>query len=92
MSTVKTTLQDPENNLIARAEKNGNVSMYDVIKSIEFRIKRHTELIKNDRLLIVENIDFNEIISDAILRITERETKIHELRELLRYSFKFNTD
>ena len=47
--SVYTTLEDSENNIEINIDEKGNCSVSDVVKSIEFRIKKHREFIKRDR-------------------------------------------
>lgn len=81
--SVYTTLEDPENNREINIDEKGNCSVSDVVKSIEFRIKKHREFIKRDREAITNNVEYFNIISDAIERIHQRNLKIAELTELL---------
>ena len=83
---TRTTLENPENNLMVKIV-NGNVSINDVIKSIEFRINKHREFIKIEREEITTYIDCNDIVLESLQCIIEHESKIHELQELLRYTF-----
>ena len=84
---VYTTLEDPENNREVKVYANGSCSVSDVIKSIEFRIKKHREFIKRDREIIKDNVEYLNIMSDAIERIDQRNLKIAELTELLQCVF-----
>jgi len=85
--SVYTTLEDPENNREIKVYVNGSCSVSDVVKSIEFRIKKHREFIKRDREVIKDNVEYLNIISDAIKRIEHRTVKIAELTELLECVF-----
>jgi hypothetical protein len=85
--SVYTTLEDPENNREINIDEKGNCSVSDVVKSIEFRIKKHREFIKRDREAIADNVEYVNIMSDAIERIHQRNLKIAELTELLRCVF-----
>jgi predicted ribosome quality control (RQC) complex YloA/Tae2 family protein len=85
--SVYTTLEDPENNREITIDESGNCSIPDVVKSIEFRIKKHREFIKRDREVITDNIEYFNIISDATKRIEHRIAKIAELKELLECLF-----
>ena len=85
--SVYTTLEDPENNREITIDEFGNCSIPDIIKSIEFRIKKHREFIKRDREVITDNIEYFNIISDAAKRIEHRIAKIAELKELLECLF-----
>jgi hypothetical protein len=81
--SVYTTLEDPENNREINIDEKGNCPVSDVVKSIEFRIKKHREFIKRDREAITDNVEYFNIISDAAKRIEHRMAKIAELTELL---------
>jgi predicted ribosome quality control (RQC) complex YloA/Tae2 family protein len=85
--SVYTTLEDPENNREIKVYVNGSCSVSDVVKSIEFRIKKHREFIKRDREVIKDNAEYLNIISDAIKRIEHRTAKIAELTELIECVF-----
>ena len=85
--SVYTTLEDSENNREIKVYVNGSCSVSDVIKSIEFRIKKHREFIKRDREVIKDNVEYLNIISDAIKRIEHRTAKIAELTELIECVF-----
>jgi predicted ribosome quality control (RQC) complex YloA/Tae2 family protein len=85
--SVYTTLEDRENNIEIDIDDLGNCSISNVIKSIEFRIKKHREFIKRDRKVIKDNIEYLNIISDATKRIEHRTVKIAELTELLNCVF-----
>ena len=56
------------------------------MKSIEFRIKKHREFIKRHEEVIIDNVNFANIITDDISKINERKAKIEELKELIEYS------
>lgn len=85
--SVYTTLEDPENNREIKIYENGSCSVSDVVKSIEFRIKKHREFIKRDREVIKDNVEYFNIISDAAKRIEHRMAKIAELTELIQCVF-----
>ena len=85
--SVYTTLEDPENNREISIDESGNCSISDVVKSIEFRIKKHREFIKRDREVITDNVEYFNIISDAVKRIEHRTAKIAELTELIQCVF-----
>jgi predicted ribosome quality control (RQC) complex YloA/Tae2 family protein len=85
--SVYTTLGDPENNIEIEIDDSGNCPVSNVIKSIEFRIKKHREFIKRDRKTITDNIEYFNIISEATKRIEHRTAKIAELTELLECVF-----
>ena len=85
--SVYTTLEDPENNREITIDEFGNCSIPDIIKSIEFRIKKHREFIKRDREVIVNNVEYLNMISDAVKRIEHRTTKVSELTELIECLF-----
>lgn len=85
--SVYTTLEDPENNREITIDESGNCSIPDVIKSIEFRIKKHREFIKRDRDVITNNVEYLNIISDAVKRIEHRTAKVSELTELIECLF-----
>jgi len=58
------------------------------VKSIEFRISRHREFMKRHEqvILVLDNVNFANIITDEINNINERKAKIEELKVLLQYS------
>lgn len=85
---MKTHLEDPENNLVTKANHSGYVGFNEVMLSIEFRIKKHREFIEQTREQIIRHIDCTDIVSDALECIREREIKIGELQELMKYSFQ----
>lgn len=85
--SVYTTLEDPENNREITIDESGNCSISDIIKSIEFRIKKHREFIKRDREVITNNVEYLNIISDAVKRIEHRTAKVSELTELIECLF-----
>ncbi len=85
--SVYTTLEDRENNIEIEIDDSGNCPVSNVIKSIEFRIKKHREFIKRDREVIKDNVEYLNIISDATKRIEHRTVKIAELTELLECVF-----
>lgn len=87
---MKTSLIDSHNNKKVIPNKDGNVQLSEIRDSIRFRISKHYEFIKRDRSIIENNVDFTNIITDAVERINERSVKIRELRELLDYSLNLD--
>jgi hypothetical protein len=85
---MKTHLEDPENNLVTKANHSGYVGYDEVIASIEFRIQKHREFIERDRQEIIRSVHYSDAVSSTLERIKEREVKIGELQELMEYSFQ----
>jgi len=85
---MKTHLEDPENNLVTKANHSGYVGYHEVIASIEFRIKKHREFIERDIQEIIRSAHYSDAVSSTVERIKEREVKIGELQELMKYSFQ----
>lgn len=86
-----TSLESPENNYIPKVEGDGNVSMSEVAKAINARIKAHEKFIERDQEVIKGNLGFPEIVTDAVNRINTRLAKIQELRELAEFSLEVTT-
>lgn len=82
---MKTHLQDPHNNKRVKKNESGKMFLSDVISSVEFRITKHREFQLKDKQIIIDNVDFPEIVKDAVERIFERNAKIGELKELIQY-------
>lgn len=83
---MKTHLEDSHNNKQVTFTNDGQVNISVVVDSIEFRIIKHREYIEKDKITILENIDFSNIVQEAVERIIERKAKIGELEELIKYS------
>jgi len=83
---MSTNLECSENNIKVTIDENKKLFLSDVIKSIEFRIKKHREFIKRHEEAILANVNFANIITDEINSINERKAKIEELKELIEYS------
>jgi hypothetical protein len=82
-----TSLVDIENNLKIFTDNN-NAKIIDEIKnSINFRIQKHREFIKKSKSVIIDNIDYLNIVETETNKIIARKNKIIELRELAEYSF-----
>lgn len=82
-----TSLVDIENNLKIFTD-NINAKIIDEIKnSINFRIQKHREFIKKSKSVIIDNIDYLNIVETETNKIIARKNKIIELRELAEYSF-----
>lgn len=82
---MKTHLEDRGNNKKVSLDSDSKLQLSDLISSIEFRISKHYEFIKRDEKVILENIDFHDIVTSAMERINERKAKIGELREFIEY-------
>jgi len=80
---MKTHLEDSYNNKKIETDKNGTLLLSDLINSIQYRIDKHIQYIKYDEQVIIDNIDYTNIITDAIERINERKAKIGELKEFI---------
>tara|TARA_R110000824_G_scaffold383667_1_gene577345 strand:+ start:686 stop:940 length:255 start_codon:yes stop_codon:yes gene_type:complete len=83
---MSTNLEDAHNSRKVTIDENKKLFLSDVIKSIEFRISKHREFIKKHEQVIVDNVNFANIITDEINNINERKAKIEELKELIEYS------
>lgn len=83
---MSTNLEDAHNSRKVTIDENKKLFLSDVIKSIEFRISKHREFIKKHEQVIVDNVNFTNIITDEINNINERKAKIEELKELIEYS------
>jgi hypothetical protein len=81
---MKTHLRDRENNIRANIDLDGKIILSELKEIIEFRIAKHNEFIKRDKLIISENVDFPNVVTEAIERINEREAKIGELDEFIK--------
>jgi hypothetical protein len=85
-----TSLIDIENNLKIFTDYN-NAKIVDEIKnSINFRIQKHREFIKKSKAVIIDNIDYLNIVETETNKIIARKNKINELREVAEYSFGIN--
>jgi hypothetical protein len=82
---MKTHLEDSNNNKRVKKDEGGKLLLSDVISSVEFRIAKHREFIKRDEQVILDNVDFANIVTDAIERINERRAKIGELKEFIQH-------
>lgn len=82
---MKTHLEDSHNNKRVKKYESGKLLLYDVISSVEFRIAKHREFIKRDEQVIIDNVGYANIVTDAIERINERKAKIGELKEFIQY-------
>lgn len=58
-----------------------------VKEEIVLRMKKHVEKIEIDKVVIIDNIDFPDIVSKAIERIKSRQAKIEEIEEILQNLF-----
>jgi ornithine carbamoyltransferase len=65
------------------------VFLSDVIISIEFRIVKHREYIEKHEQVIKDNVDCVNIVSEYVDMIKERNAKIDELHEFIKYSLEF---
>tara|TARA_R110002033_G_scaffold150486_1_gene187309 strand:+ start:479 stop:754 length:276 start_codon:yes stop_codon:yes gene_type:complete len=84
----ETSLIDAENNLKITADYNNNtVTVNEIKNSINFRIEKHREFIKKSKTVIIDNIDYLNIVEAETNKIIARKNKINELRELAEYSF-----
>jgi len=83
---MSTNLEDTHNSRKVTIDENKKLFLSDVIKSIEFRISKHREFIKRHEKIILDNVNFTNIVADEIEKIKERKAKIEELKELLEYS------
>ena len=83
---IMTNLECSENNRKVTIDKNDKAFLSDIIKSIEFRITKHREFIKRHEEIILNNVNFANIITDEINNINERKAKIEELKELIEYT------
>jgi hypothetical protein len=82
---MKTHLEDSHNNKRVKKDESGKLFLSDVINSVEFRIAKHREFIKRDEQVILDNVDYANIVTDAIERINERKAKIGELQEFIEH-------
>jgi hypothetical protein len=82
---MKTHLEDGHNNRRLKADESGKLLPSDVISSVEFRITKHREFIKRDEQVILDNVGFASIVTEAIERINERKAKIGELQEFIQH-------
>ena len=83
---MKTHLEDRHNNKQVVFTNDGQVNISAVIDSIKFRILKHREYITKHKKTILENIDYPNIVQEAVENILERKAKIGELEELIKYS------
>lgn len=82
-----TSLIDIENNLKNFIDNNNAIIKEEIKNSINFRIEKHREFIKKSKAVIIENIDYLNIVEAESNKIIARKNKINELRELAEYSF-----
>jgi hypothetical protein len=82
-----TSLIDFENNLKIKTDINNKIIIGEIKDTINFRIKKHREFIKKSKAIILENIDYLNIVEDETNKIVARKNKINELRELAEFSF-----
>ena len=82
---MKTHLEDSHNNKRVKKDESEKLLLSDVISSVEFRIAKHREFIKRDEQVIVDNIEYANIVTDAIERINERRAKVGELKEFIQH-------
>ena len=87
---MKTHLEDLHNNKRVKKDENGKLFLSDVISSVEFRIAKHREFIKRDEQVILDNVDYANIVTDAIERINERRAKIGELQEFTQNCLQYS--
>lgn len=82
-----TSLIDIENNLKIDIDYKNAKLLDEIKKSINFRIEKHREFIKISKAVIVDNIDYLNIVELEMNKIIARKNKINELKELAEYSF-----
>nr|WP_315254505.1 hypothetical protein [uncultured Flavobacterium sp.] len=82
-----TSLIDIENNLKIFINNNNAIIVDEIKNSINFRIEKHREFIKKSKAVIIDNIDYLNIVEAETNKIIARKNKINELRELAEYSF-----
>lgn len=85
-----TSLIDIENNIKIFTDNNNAIIIDEIKSSINFRIEKHREFIKKSKAVIIENIDYLNIVEAETNKILARKNKINELRELAEYSFGIN--
>lgn len=82
-----TSLIDIENNLKVNTDHNNAIFMEEIKNSLNFRIEKHREFINKSKAVIIDNIDYLNIVEAETNKIIARKNKIYELRELAEYSF-----
>ena len=80
-----TYLKDTENNICVIEDDSGKMLKSDIIRSIEYRIAKHLEHNKRDEHGVLGNVSFGNAITSAKERIKERQAKIGELKEFIKY-------
>lgn len=65
--------------------KNDKILKSDLINAFQSRIKYHQEYIEKDYLMIKNNIGFPEIIENSLNMIKNREERISEIKEIIKY-------
>lgn len=73
---------------ISALDKNEELSKKRVKEEILLRMKRHLDKIEEEKRVIIDNIDFPDIVSKANERIKSRQAKIEEIEDILQYLFK----
>ena len=72
---------------ISALHKREELNKKQVKEEIVLRMKKHIEKIEIEKGVIIDNIDFPEIVSKANERIKSRQAKVEELEEILQYLF-----
>jgi hypothetical protein len=84
---VYTNLTNHENNLPVIYDSSWKVSQDRIQASLEHRIEAHRKYIVKHQKVITNNIEYRDLVEDALECIKQREAKIIELQELMEYTF-----
>jgi hypothetical protein len=65
-------------------DADGKIELKDLLNVIANRISVLRQSIKNEELVIVANVGFSNIVSDAVDRIKDLEASIQELTDFIK--------